>query len=69
MEMILQVKVMSQGNGPVLTLCDDTGTPLPNQQTVELFNSVDDIPKVTVSFVIDNKKVRLVGPEQNGNTK
>jgi hypothetical protein len=69
MEMILQVKVMSQGNGPVLTLCDDSGTPLPNQQTVELFNSFDDIPKVTVSFIIDNKKVRLVGPEQNGNTK
>ncbi len=67
--MILQVKVMSQGNGPVLTLCDDSGTPLPNQQTVELFNSFDDIPKVTVSFIIDNKKVRLVGPEQNGNTK
>jgi hypothetical protein len=69
MEMILQVKVMSQGNGPVLTLCDESGTPLPNQQTVELFNSFDDIPKVTVSFIIDNKKVRLVGPDQNGNTK
>jgi hypothetical protein len=69
MEMILQVKVMSQGNGPVLTLCDDTGTPLPNQERVELYNSVADIPKVTVTFSIDNKKIKLVGPEQNGNTK
>jgi hypothetical protein len=64
--MKLQVKVMSQVNGPVLTLCDEIGTPLPNQERVELFNSLKDIAKVTVTFVIDNINVKLVGPDANG---
>jgi hypothetical protein len=51
--MKLQVRVMSQTNGPVLTLCDETGTPLPNQEKVELYNSVTDVPKVSVTFKLD----------------
>lgn len=62
--MRLQVKVLSQHNGPALTLCDETGEPLPNQERVELFNSVRDIPKVSVTFTIDNVNVKLVGPDQ-----
>jgi hypothetical protein len=57
----LQIKVMSQHNGPMLTLCDGTGAPLPNQEKVELFNSVLDVPKVTVTFVIDGTNVKLMG--------
>jgi hypothetical protein len=59
--MKLQVKVMSKGNGPLLTMCDDNGEPLPNQERVELYNSIADVPKVTVTFIIDDKEVRLVG--------
>jgi hypothetical protein len=59
--MKLQVKVMSQTNGPVLTLCDETGTPLPNQEKVELYNSVTDVPKVSVTFKLDGDFVKLVG--------
>lgn len=59
--MKLQVKVMSRQNGPCLTLCDENGTPLPNQEKVELYNSVHDVPKVTVTFVLDDDKVKLVG--------
>jgi ABC-type ATPase involved in cell division len=61
----LQVRVMSQSvNGPLLMLCDEAGNPLPNQEKVELYNSVSDVPKVGVTFVIDNDMVRLVGPEK-----
>jgi hypothetical protein len=60
--MKLQVKVMpSAGNGPVLMVCDDSGSPLPNQERVELYNSVNDVPKVSVTFIIDDDRVRLVG--------
>lgn len=60
--MKLQVKVIpSAGNGPVLMLCDEHGEPLPNQERVELYNSINDVPKVSVTFIIDDSKVRLVG--------
>jgi hypothetical protein len=60
--MKLQVKVIpSAGNGPVLMICDENGTPLPNQQRVELYNSINDEPKATVTFLIDDDNVRLVG--------
>ena len=57
--MKLQVRILSQHNGPVLTLCNEHGEPLPNQERVELYNSVNDVPKVSVTFVIDDKAVRL----------
>jgi hypothetical protein len=61
--MKLQVKVISQSNGPILTVCDETGTPLPNQERVELFNTIKDVPKVSVTFTLDNDLVKLVGPD------
>jgi hypothetical protein len=59
--MKLQVRVMSQTNGPLLTLCTEDGVPLPNQERVELYNSATDVPKVTVTFTLDNNYVKLVG--------
>jgi hypothetical protein len=60
--MKLQIRVLTgNSNGPLLTLCDEHGTPLPNQERVELYNSVTDVPKVTVTFTIDDELIRLVG--------
>jgi len=66
--MRLQVRVLSQhDNGAALTLCDEHGEPLPNQERVELFNSINDVPKVNVTFTIDNDNVKLVGPNEKDN--
>jgi hypothetical protein len=61
--MKLQVKIIKGVKGrSALVVCDEGGVPLPNQSRVELFNSVDDHPKVNITLVIDDDNVRLVGP-------
>ena len=60
--MKLTVKIAQNvaGDKMALSVCDEYGEPLPNQQRVELFNSIDDLVKVTVTFVIDDDLVKLV---------
>jgi len=59
--MKIQVQIVPDADdNSVLTVCDEHGVPLPNQEKVELFNSVlHNTAKVTVTFVIDNDNVKL----------
>jgi hypothetical protein len=59
--MYLQVRIQPDANdNSVLMLCDERGVPLPNQTKVELYNSVTDVVKVNVSFIVDGDRVKLV---------
>ena len=61
--MKLQVRIQPNGDpddNAVLMLCDEAGTPLPNQTKVELYNSVTDVVKVNVTFIVDGDRVKVV---------
>jgi hypothetical protein len=67
--MKLQVRIVKSAKDWRLTLCDEHGEPLPNQVKVELYNSVTDKVKVSVTFDVDENFVKLVGDVVPENAK
>lgn len=57
---MMQVKVISTPRGRDLMLCDADGTPLPNQRAVALKQEAGKTSTVTVTFVVDGKRIALV---------
>lgn len=43
--------------GRHLLLCDEQGDPLPNQTKVEFSDSVDELPRLVVEFIVDGKNI------------
>lgn len=40
-----------------LMLCDEHGKPLPNQTRIDISDRVDDLPRLTVEFIIDGENI------------
>lgn len=60
--MNLRIRTIQRpGRQPVLALCDEAGEMLPNQQEIALHYSTDDAARITVTFVIDGR--RITNPE------
>ncbi len=55
----LTIRIVEGQGRKWLALCDASGTPLPKQKALVLNESVDDIPTVTVTFIVDGRKVAL----------
>lgn len=58
--MKLQVRPVDTPRGPKVVLCDESGAMLPNQRDVVLTCGIDRADTVTVTFVIDDDKLRIV---------
>jgi hypothetical protein len=59
--MELQVRLVAfEGDRVHLMLCDGAGVPLPSQEAVSLDDDAGDDARVTVTFVVDGDRVRLV---------
>lgn len=57
----MKLRLMQPGERPhaPLAICDDTGTPLPMQQRVEIEHAQGGLTRATVVFLVDGDKVRL----------
>lgn len=51
------MKLKLQVVGGHLMLCDEHGMPLPNQTRIDVSDRPDDLPRLTVEFIIDGKNV------------
>lgn len=63
--MKLKVKILKTAavTGRSVVLCDEDGRMLPGQQRTVLNCPHDDIPRITVEFVVDGDSVQLVGSD------
>lgn len=59
--MKLQVTITNTPTGRQLALVDEEGRILPCQTKVTLVHQVNDVPRLTVEFVVDGEDLRLVG--------
>jgi hypothetical protein len=58
----LTLRIVNDWAGiPILALCDEHGTPLPQQEELRIESTYDDFSRVTVTFKIDGNEIALVG--------
>ena len=50
--MKLQIRFVELRGGRTLMLCDESGTPLPDQSSVTIWQEPNDVARVTVEFII-----------------
>ncbi|KFC62776.1 hypothetical protein FF80_03343 [Devosia sp. LC5] len=51
------MKLKLQVVGHHLMLCDESGEPLPNQTRIDISDRIDDLPRLTVEFIIDGENI------------
>lgn len=62
--MKLTVCMRPGGIGTVALLCDERGNPLPNQIETRVVSVLDDLSRISVDFIIDGDKIRMIDSEK-----